>query len=50
MVQLDASTFEFNEALLSDLLGDIHMGQVQLPDFQRGWGWDDKAIGTTLSL
>lgn len=29
---------------LSDLLKDIHDGKIQLPEFQRGWIWDDQRI------
>ncbi|MFE3545558.1 DUF262 domain-containing protein [Nocardia sp. NPDC059177] len=29
---------------LSDLLASIHRGQLQLPDFQREWKWDDQRI------
>jgi hypothetical protein len=38
------STFETNEPTLEELLDDIHKGQIQLPDFQRGWVWDDNHI------
>ena len=49
MVQLAASTFETNEPLLAELLGDIHKGLIQLPDFQRGWIWDDVHIRSLLA-
>jgi hypothetical protein len=39
-----SSTFRSGEPSLSDFLKDIHDGKVQLPDFQRGWVWDDKHI------
>jgi hypothetical protein len=39
-----ASTFETNEPSLQELLEDIHKGKMQLPDFQRGWVWDDLHI------
>ncbi len=38
------STFETNEPTLEELLDDIHKGRIQLPDFQRGWVWDDNHI------
>jgi hypothetical protein len=39
-----ASTFETNEPSLQELLEDVHKGKMQLPDFQRGWVWDDVYI------
>lgn len=38
------SAFETNEPLLSVLLDQIGSGYIQLPDFQRGWIWDDERI------
>lgn len=35
------TTFDSTKASLSQLLGEIKEGKVQLPDFQRGWVWDD---------
>ncbi len=29
---------------LKEILESIHKGETQLPDFQRGWVWDDKRI------
>jgi uncharacterized protein with ParB-like and HNH nuclease domain len=34
-------TFESKEPFLKELLEDIRDGMIQLPDFQRGWIWDD---------
>ena len=42
------STFKANEVLLKDLLDGIEDGQIQLPDFQRGWVWDDARIKDLL--
>jgi hypothetical protein len=36
--------FETNPVFLSSLLGDLNSGKIQLPDFQRGWVWDDERI------
>jgi hypothetical protein len=33
-----------NDKQLVDLMKDIHAGKIQLPDFQRGWIWDDERI------
>lgn len=42
------STFKTNDFLLKELLRDIEKGQIQLPDFQRGWVWDDQHIRELL--
>jgi hypothetical protein len=39
-----ASTFKTHEPALQELLDGIHKGDIQLPDFQRGWVWDDDRI------
>jgi uncharacterized protein with ParB-like and HNH nuclease domain len=44
-----SSTFESQEPLLSDLLKDIRVGKIQLPDFQRPWVWDDVHIRSLLA-
>ena len=33
---------------LSVLLDDVRTGKIQLPDFQRGWVWDDERIKDLL--
>jgi len=38
------STFKTAEPLLHELLEDVHQCSIQLPDFQRGWVWDDNHI------
>jgi len=30
-----------NDRQITDLMKTIHSGGTQLPDFQRGWVWDD---------
>jgi len=42
------ATFESKDAALQDLLRDIKEGKIQLPDFQRGWIWDDNHIRDLL--
>ena len=42
------STFDSTKASLSDLLREIAKGRIQLPDFQRGWIWDDDHIQDLL--
>ena len=33
-----------NDTPILDLVKDIDKGNIQLPDFQRGWVWDDSRI------
>jgi uncharacterized protein with ParB-like and HNH nuclease domain len=42
------STFDSTKRRLADLLRDIEAGEIQLPDFQRGWVWDDEHIRSLL--
>ena len=41
--------FETNPVFLSSLLGDLKAGKIQLPDFQRGWVWEDERIRGVLA-
>ena len=36
--------FTTNPILLKNLLAQVEQGALQLPDFQRGWVWDDDRI------
>src|SRR5436309_5995216 len=42
------SNFDSLKTRLADLLQDIEKGKIQLPDFQRGWVWDDEHIRSLL--
>ena len=42
-------TFDSTKRRLSELLNDISKGKIQLPDFQRGWVWDDNRIKGLLA-
>ena len=43
--------FTTNPIALNALLNDVHHGRIQLPDFQRGWVWDDERIkGLLVSI
>lgn len=42
------STFDSTKTQLSELLSNITKGKLQLPDFQRGWVWDDEHIRALL--
>lgn len=43
------STFDSTKEALIDLLDDASCGKLQLPDFQRGWVWDDYGIRSLLA-
>lgn len=42
------SAFDSGKTSLKDLLNEIVDGKLQLPDFQRGWVWDDEHIRSLL--
>lgn len=42
------ATFKSDKRLLPGILQDIVAGKIQLPDFQRGWVWDDSHIQSLL--
>lgn len=42
------SSFDSTKRLLPEILTDIVKGKIQLPDFQRGWVWDDDHIRSLL--
>jgi hypothetical protein len=42
------STFDSTKTGLGTLLDEIIAGKIQLPDFQRGWVWDDEHIRSLL--
>ena len=45
------STFTANTVLLGTLLNNVGNGNIRLPDFQRGWVWDDSRIkGLLVSI
>ena len=41
--------FSSDELPLAELLGRAERGELQLPDFQRGWVWDDEHIRSLLA-
>ena len=41
--------FSSNELPLAELLDQAKSGELQLPDFQRGWVWDDDHIRSLLA-
>ncbi len=44
-----SSTFRTGEPSLADFLRNINSGKIQLPDFQRGWVWDDDHIRSLIA-
>lgn len=45
------TSFRTNPVALKDLMRDCHEGKLQLPDFQRGWVWDqDRIIDLLASI
>ena len=43
------TTFDSTKEALSDMLRAIHETRTQLPDFQRGWVWEDERIRSLLA-
>ena len=45
------TSFKTHPVALKDLMRDCHEGKLQLPDFQRGWVWDqDRIIDLLASI
>jgi len=42
------STFDSTKTPLPDIIKEIMEGKLQLPDFQRGWVWDDEHVSSLL--
>jgi uncharacterized protein with ParB-like and HNH nuclease domain len=42
------TSFQTNPYKLSDLMRECDEGKLQLPDFQRGWVWDQDRITDLL--
>jgi hypothetical protein len=42
-------SFDSTKRSLFEILKDVHSGKIQLPDFQRGWIWDDNRIKGILA-
>jgi len=42
-------TFDSTKKSLYEILKDVQKGKIQLPDFQRGWVWDDNRIKGILA-
>ena len=46
---MQGTTFDSTKESLMALLGEAESGKTQLPDFQRGWVWDDEHIRDLLA-
>lgn len=44
-----STSFDSTKKPLKDMLRDVEKGVLQLPDFQRGWVWDDQGIRSLLA-
>ena len=43
------ASFDSTKTSLQELLAHARTGHLQLPDFQRGWVWDDEHIKSLLA-
>ena len=41
---MNVASFDSTKLRIEDILNDVGNGKTQLPDFQRGWVWDDHHI------
>ena len=41
--------FDSTKQSLQEILREIEQGKMQLPDFQRGWVWDDDRVKSLLA-
>ena len=46
---MTGTSFDSTKTALQDILSLAHSGSLQLPDFQRGWVWDDERIKSLLA-
>jgi len=46
---MTTTSFDSTKESLVDLLASIESGETQLPDFQRGWIWDDEHIKSLIA-
>lgn len=46
---MPGTSFDSKKTPLQDLLTQADVGKLQLPDFQRGWVWDDDRIRSLLA-
>jgi hypothetical protein len=46
---MSVGTFGIEKEFLHDLLREVRDGQLELPEFQRGWVWPDRHIASLLA-
>jgi hypothetical protein len=46
---MSIGTFGIEKEFLHDLLREVRDGQIELPEFQRGWVWPDRHIASLLA-
>lgn len=46
---VNVASFDSTKHLVEEMLNDVGSGKTQLPDFQRGWVWDDHHIRSLLA-
>ena len=46
---MSGAPFKTNPYALEDLLRQCHKGELQLPDFQRSWVWDEERIKSLIA-
>jgi hypothetical protein len=46
---MPGSTFQTNPIFLTELLTECQSGELQLPDFQRSWVWDEDRIKSLIA-
>jgi len=44
-----SASFDSTKTALHELLVRVDNGKLQLPDFQRGWVWDDDRIRSLIA-
>ncbi len=42
------SSFDSTKSFLTEIINNISSGKIQLPEFQRGWIWDDEHVRSLL--
>lgn len=45
----EGTVMQTNDRQITDLMKSIDNGTTQLPDFQRGWVWDDNRIRALIA-
>ena len=46
---MNVASFDSSKSPLQEMLNHVSSGAIQLPDFQRGWVWDDEHIRSLIA-